>query len=163
VMNLCTNAVQAMGESGGTLDITVRPVKVSAEFAHRHPPLRDGECVCLSVTDTGPGMPQAILDRLFEPFFTTKAPGVGTGLGLSVVHGVVQNHDGAIVVESRPGDGTTFDVYLPAVGAGSRSGQETSMDKPTPSPGRRILFVDDEQAIARLAQVMLRSLGHTAT
>ena len=163
VMNLCTNAVQAMGESGGSLEVAVEAVDASAEFARRHPPLREGKCVCLPVIDTGPGMPQAVLDRLFEPFFTTKAPGVGTGLGLSVVHGVVQNHEGAIVVETRPGDGTTFAVFLPAVTAPGRSGKESVMDKPVPAPGRRILFVDDEASIARLAQVMLRSLGHSAT
>ena len=163
VMNLCTNAVQAMGESGGTLEVSVGGINASAEFARRHPPLREGKCVRLAVIDTGPGMPQAVLDRLFEPFFTTKAPGVGTGLGLSVVHGVVQNHDGAIVVESRPGDGTTFEVYIPAVGTPGRPGEGPAMEKPSPAAGRRILFVDDEAAIARLAQVMLRSLGHTAT
>src|SRR5262249_31924988 len=128
-----------------------------------HPPLRDGKCVRLTVVDNGPGMPQAVLDRLFEPFFTTKAPGGGTGLGLSVVHGVVQNHDGAIVFESRPGDGTAFGGDLPVVGAPGRGGEESAMEKPSPAAGRRILFVDDEAAIARLAQVMLRSLGHTAT
>jgi PAS domain S-box-containing protein len=163
VMNLCTNAVQAMGDSGGMLEIAVEEVDVSPEFARRHPPLREGKCVCLTIIDSGPGMPQAVLDRLFEPFFTTKAPGVGTGLGLSVVHGVVQNHEGAIVVESRPGDGTTFAVFLPAVMAPGRPGKESVMDKPVPAAGRRILFVDDEASIARLAQVMLRSLGHTAT
>jgi CheY-like chemotaxis protein len=106
-------------------------------------------------------MPQGVMDRLFEPFFTTKAPGVGTGLGLSVVHGVVQNHEGAIVVESRPGDGTTFEVYLPTVGAPSWPGEEPVTEKPT-AAGRRILFVDDEASIMRLAQVMLKTLGHTA-
>jgi len=109
-------------------------------------------------------MPQTVMDRLFEPFFTTKAPGVGTGLGLSVVHGVVQNHEGAIVVESRPGQGTTFEVYLPAVAAPSWTGDSPVADPTTaPTASRRILFVDDEAAIARLAQVMLKSLGHTAT
>ena len=164
VMNLCTNAVQAMGDAGGELLVTVRAVRVDAAFARRHPPLREGECVRLSVTDTGPGMPQGVMDRLFEPFFTTKAPGVGTGLGLSVVHGVVQNHEGAIVVESRPGNGTTFEVYLPAVGApdGARE-LPVSDNVATPAAGRRILFVDDEASIARLAQVMLKSLGHTVT
>jgi CheY-like chemotaxis protein len=103
------------------------------------------------------------MDRLFEPFFTTKAPGVGTGLGLSVVHGVVQNHEGAIVVESRPGDGTTFEVYLPAVGAPSWAEEDPVTEKTTAAAaGRRILFVDDEASIARLAQVMLKTLGHTA-
>jgi len=161
VMNLCMNSIQAMGESGGTLEVAVETLNVSAEFARRHPPLREGKCVRLKVTDTGPGMPQAVLDRLFEPFFTTKAPGVGTGLGLSVVHGVVQNHDGAIAVESRPGDGTTFEMYIPAVGPLRRVGEDGVMDKPGTAVGRRILFVDDEASIARLAQVMLRSLGHT--
>ena len=164
VMNLCTNAVQAMGDAGGELLVTVGAVHADAEFARRHPPLREGECVRLTVADTGPGMPQGVMDRLFEPFFTTKAPGVGTGLGLSVVHGVVQNHEGAIVVESRPGAGTTFEVYLPAVGAPSGVGELPVSDKVTnPALGRRILFVDDEASIARLAQVMLKSLGHTAT
>jgi signal transduction histidine kinase/CheY-like chemotaxis protein len=164
VMNLCTNAVQAMGDAGGELLVTVGTVDADSEFARRHSPLREGECVRLAVTDTGPGMPQSVLDRLFEPFFTTKAPGVGTGLGLSVVHGVVQNHDGAIVVESRPGNGTTFEVYFPAVGAPSWAGEVPVSEKPSAPPvGVRILFVDDEASIARLAQVMLKTMGHTAT
>jgi CheY-like chemotaxis protein len=161
VMNLGTNAIQAMGASGGKLNVAVEVVDVTAEFAARYPPLREGPWVRLSVSDTGPGMPQAVLDRLFEPFFTTKAPGVGTGLGLSVVHGVVQNHEGAIVVESRPGHGTTFDIYLPAIKTPSWSGEVSVNAKPI--AGRRILFVDDEGSIARLAQVMLRALGHAAT
>ena len=163
VMNLCTNAVQAMGDVGGTLVVSVAAVEVTADFARRHPPLRAGEFVRLAVADNGPGMEKAVLDRLFEPFFTTKAPGVGTGLGLSVVHGVVQNHEGAIVVESRPGEGTTFEVYLPAVGAPSWAGEVPVADKSTAAVSRRIFFVDDEASIARLAQVMLKTLGHTVT
>jgi signal transduction histidine kinase len=162
VMNLCTNSIQAMGDEGGRLEVTVEPVDIGPEFARRHPPLREGTCVRLDVADTGPGMPQAVLDRLFEPFFTTKAPGVGTGLGLSVVHGVVQNHEGAIVVRSRTGEGTAFEVYLPAVGSPSWSGEVIVTEKANAGSGRRILFVDDEASIARLAQVMLKSLGHTA-
>jgi CheY-like chemotaxis protein len=161
VMNLCTNAVQAMSDAGGNLTVSVELVEVTAGFASRYPPLREGSWIRLSVADTGPGMPQAVLDRLFEPFFTTKAPGVGTGLGLSVVHGVVQNHEGAVVVESLPGHGTTFDIYLPAMMSPSWSGEDVVDAKSV--AGRRILFVDDEASIARLAQVMLRGLGHTAT
>jgi len=162
-MNLCTNAVQAMGDAGGQLEVAIGSLEVSTEFATRHPPLREGLYVRLSITDTGPGMPQAVMDRLFEPFFTTKAPGVGTGLGLSVVHGVVQNHEGAIIVESSPGVGTTFAVYLPAINSPSWSGEEALTVSPEATSGRRILFVDDEASIARLGQVMLKSLGHSAT
>lgn len=164
VMNLCTNAVQAMGDEGGELEIAVDSLEVSADFARQYPRLREGPCLRLVVRDTGPGMPQLVLDRLFEPFFTTKAPGVGTGLGLSVVHGVVQNHEGAIVVKSGPGEGTRFEVYLPAINSPSWPGGEIVVNKkPEPKVGKRILFVDDESAIARLAQVMLKSLGHSAT
>lgn len=163
VMNLCTNAIQAMGDEGGELNVSVEPVEVSAEFARQHPPLREGLCVRLSVRDTGPGMPQLVLDRLFEPFFTTKAPGVGTGLGLSVVHGVVQNHEGAVVVKSRPGQGTKFDVYLPAINSPSWTGDVIVTDKQALPSGKRVLFVDDEASIARLAQVMLKGLGHATT
>jgi signal transduction histidine kinase len=163
VMNLGTNAVQAMGDAGGRLEIVVESVEVSSDFALRHAPLRAGASVRLAISDSGPGMPQAVLDRLFEPFFTTKAPGVGTGLGLSVVHGVVQNHEGAIVVESRPGNGTTFEVFLPAVKSPSWSG-ELPVSQTAASPiSRRILFCDDESSITRLADVMLRALGHTAS
>lgn len=163
VMNLCTNAIQAMGDEGGELSVSVEPIEVSAEFARQRPPLREGMCVRLSVRDSGPGMPQLVLDRLFEPFFTTKAPGVGTGLGLSVVHGVVQNHEGAVVVKSRPGEGTNFDVYLPAINSPSWSGDVIVTDKQTLPAGKRVLFVDDEASIARLAQVMLKGLGHATT
>jgi signal transduction histidine kinase len=163
IMNLCTNAIQAMGDEGGELEVSVEAVEVTADFGRQHPPLREGQTVRLSVRDSGPGMPQLVMDRLFEPFFTTKAPGVGTGLGLSVVHGVVQNHEGAIVVKSRPGQGTKFDVYLPAINSPSWQENGTVTDKKTPQAGKRVLFVDDEAAIARLALVMLKGLGHTTT
>lgn len=162
-MNLCTNAVQAMGDEGGELEVTIESLEVSAEFARQYPRLREGPYVRLGVRDTGPGMPQLVLDRLFEPFFTTKSPGIGTGLGLSVVHGVVQNHEGAIVVKTRPGEGTRFDVYLPAINSPSWTGEVIVTEKRTPSSAQRVLFVDDEAAIARLAQVMLKTLGYAAT
>ncbi|MSR52266.1 MAG: response regulator [Gemmataceae bacterium] len=161
-MNLFTNAVQAMGEAGGRLEVTIEPVDVTAEFASQHPPLREGLSVRFSVSDSGPGMPKTVLDRLFEPFYTTKAP-AGTGLGLSVVHGVVQNHGGAVVVESSPGAGTTFAVYLPASNSASWSGEASRPIAPEPLTSCRILFVDDETSIARLGQLMLKSLGHSAT
>lgn len=163
VMNLATNAVQAMGDAAGMLEVSAEGVDVTSEFARRHPPLREGLHVRLAVRDTGPGIPRAVVDRLFEPFFTTKAPGLGTGLGLAVVHGVVQNHEGAIIVDSQPEVGTAFEVYLPAINAPSWTGEVLVTEKAKPAAGRRILFVDDEASIARLAQVMLKNLGHTAT
>ena len=163
IMNLATNAVQAMGDGEGQLEVSAAAVDVMADFARRHPPLREGLHVRLAVRDNGPGIPQSVLDRLFEPFFTTKAPGLGTGLGLAVVHGVVQNHEGAIVVESQPGAGTAFEVYLPAINSPSWTGEVIVTEKPKPLPGKRVLFVDDEASIARLAQVMLKTLGHAAT
>jgi len=163
VMNLSTNAVQAMGDEGGLLKVSVEPTEVTAEFARLHPPLREGLYVQLTVRDTGPGIPQTVLDRLFEPFFTTKSPGLGTGLGLAVVHGVVQSHEGAIVVRSEPGVGTAFEVYLPAINSPSWAGEDSATDKSSPVAGKRVLFVDDEVSIAKLAKVMLNNFGHSVT
>ena len=112
VMNLCTNSAQAMGDAGGQLRVAVEAVAIGPEFARRHPPLREGECVRLTVADTGPGIPQGVMDRLFEPFFTTKAPGVGTGLGLHISNNVVLRHGGEINVESKAGR-TCFTITLP--------------------------------------------------
>jgi signal transduction histidine kinase len=163
VMNLATNAVQAMGDTAGQLKVSGEAIDVTAEFARRHPPLREGWYLRLTVRDSGPGIPQSVIERLFEPFFTTKAPGLGTGLGLAVVHGVVQNHEGAIIVESQPDVGTAFEVYLPAINSPSWAGEVIVTEKAKAAAGKRILFVDDEASIARLAQVMLKTLGHAAT
>jgi signal transduction histidine kinase len=162
VMNLGTNAIHAMEGKSGTILISVEHVEIDADFARIHPPLQMGEYLRLRMADPGLGMQQGVVDRLFEPFFTTKPPGVGTGLGLSVVHGVVQSHEGAIIIETVPGEGTVFDIYLPALKKKSMQAEPVA-ETPMSSTEKRILFVDDEPAIVRLAQVMLTSFGYEVT
>jgi signal transduction histidine kinase len=115
ILNLCTNAVHAMREAGGTLDIRLDAVEVQGPPTSQHPVLRPGSYAWLSVRDTGHGMSPDVLEHIFEPFFTTKGVGEGTGMGLAVVHGIVTHHGGAVTVHSTPGQGTTFDIYLPRV------------------------------------------------
>jgi len=119
--------------------------------------------VCLRVSDDGAGMSREVLEHIFEPFFTTKTYGTGTGLGLSVVRGIVRNHDGAITVASDPGKGTTFQLYFPAV-AGAAAERSRAQDGPLPSPsrggGRRVLYLDDEEALVALASRLLERLGY---
>ena len=113
VMNLCTNAEHAMRGRPGRLEIALEPKQVDEAFANQNPDLRPGRYARLCVRDNGCGMPGELLNRIFEPFFTTKEPGQGTGLGLSVVHGIVKSHDGVILVQSQPGQGTEFQIFLP--------------------------------------------------
>jgi PAS domain S-box-containing protein len=162
IMNLCTNAWHALPESGGHIDISLRAVEVTVERAMRHGTLRPGTYVRLAVADNGRGMDAATQARIFEPFFTTKSPSQGSGLGLSVVHGIVKAHRGAILVESQPGQGATFEVYLPA-----RSSDQPSVAQPvTVIPrgrGERILFVEDEPIVARSTEEILKRLGYAVT
>ena len=115
LMNLCTNAAHAMRERGGTLDIRVFKTSLQEGNPMPLPNMKAGEYIVLKVSDTGSGMTPETLNQVFDPFFTTKQPGEGTGLGLSVVHGIVKSHDGYIAVESEPEKGTTFHVYLPRI------------------------------------------------
>ena len=127
VMNLLANARDALGSDGGTIEISTRVVFLETEIETGDMRLRPGFYVCLRVRDSGAGMDSRIRERLFEPFFTTKAPGKGEGLGLSVVHGIVASHGGAVSVESEPGRGTCFDVYLPV----ARPRASTAREEPT--------------------------------
>ena len=162
LMNLGTNAAHAMGDRGGRLEIRLQTVALDAGAATIAPELREGRYVTLSVSDTGSGMDRATLERIFEPFFTTKAPGHGTGLGLSVVHGIMKSHDAAITVESRPGLGTTFQLYFPVA--------DTTVTEPAPPTaenirghGEHVLCVDDEEAILYVATLILQGLGYRVT
>ncbi|MBA4261301.1 MAG: hypothetical protein C0443_04570 [Comamonadaceae bacterium] len=162
IMNLCTNAWQAMGRQPGDITVALCPEHVDASRALQLGGIGSGDYVCLSVADNGPGMDAETQRRIFEPFFTTKAPGSGTGLGLSVVHGIVQSHHGAITVHSAPGEGTRFDVYLPLACDTGAAGALPPESVPTPAPahaGRHIVYVDDYEALVFLAGRLLRKQG----
>lgn len=114
VMNLCTNAIQAMKDKGGTLAIELKETEVDQASAIADN-ISPGSYLMLSISDTGPGIPENIIERIFDPYFTTKGNGEGTGLGLSVVYGVIKNYKGAVKVKSIPGTKTTFDIILPRI------------------------------------------------
>jgi PAS domain S-box-containing protein len=161
VMNLCTNAGHALRGHGGLLEVRLDSLVVDAAIAARLGGVREGPYVRLAVSDTGCGMEPAIRDRVFEPFFTTKAPGEGTGLGLSVVHGIVTGHGGAITVYSEPRRGTTFHVYLPADGDAADAA-ELRTELPV-GAGEHVLVVDDEELLAEVTRSMLESAGYRVT
>lgn len=162
VMNLCTNAVHAMEETGGMLQ-----VRLEDEFLEENNRkeswvgLHPGQYLKISVSDTGIGIHPDIIDKIFEPYFTTKGPGQGTGLGLAVIHGIVQSYGGDIHVESETGKGTTFRVLLPIAEVEVLPNRETRAQ--LPRGDERILFVDDEPAAIAAIQPMLASLGYRVT
>ncbi|HTI73040.1 MAG TPA: response regulator [Candidatus Limnocylindria bacterium] len=157
VMNLCTNACQAMADSGGVLEIEESVVVLKGSEPQSNLDLLSGTYVRLTVSDTGVGMDKATLQHIFEPFFTTKSG--GTGLGLAVVHGIVKSHDGAIAVESHPSIGTTFYVYLPAVDEPVKQ-TVPAVSRISHGHGERILFVDDEEALALIGKKILERFGY---
>lgn len=159
IMNLCTNAADAMREQGGTLDIQLRNIELAVGNPAAIPQLPAGSYVCLSVADTGHGMERKTMDRIFDPFFTTKGPGRGTGLGLSVVHGIVKNVGGGIAFTSEPGKGTTFQVFLPRTDLPEASAEEGTTAA-LPGGRERILLLDDEEDLIFAGQKMLESLGY---
>ncbi|HNY63870.1 MAG TPA: PAS domain S-box protein [Deltaproteobacteria bacterium] len=162
IMNLCTNAYQAMMEKGGVLKVSLESREVDEAFAREHPPLSPGTCAVLTVEDTGEGMDQETMSRIFEPFFTTREKTRGTGLGLSTVHGIVETLSGAVVVASRLGHGSTFSVFLPAHADGLRELPVIREGVPSGN-GERILMVDDETAILELTKSMLEPMGYAVT
>jgi two-component system cell cycle sensor histidine kinase/response regulator CckA len=157
-MNLCTNALHAIGDQGGKLEIAVEETEIDHAQKQGTLGLDVGPYVRVSVTDTGGGIPPEILGKIFDPYFTTKAKGVGTGLGLAVVHGIVRKSGGAIQVESVPGHGTTFHILLPRVD--QPSAQRVEQPGIPIGGSERILFVDDEMMLAGIGQQMLKRLGY---
>jgi PAS domain S-box-containing protein len=158
VMNLASNSVQAMPQ-GGVLRVELEAERVAAARAVTLGSVAPGHYIVLKLTDTGTGIREDVLERMFDPFFTTKEVGVGTGLGLSLVHGIVTSGGGAIDVATKLGQGSTFTVYLPRSG----DAPAPAVDESSPLPrgaGQRVLVVDDEEPLVRLATQTLESLGY---
>jgi len=158
VMNLVTNGVQAMAP-GGLLRVSLNTVTLDSARIATTGTVAVGDYIQLKVADSGSGIPAGILDRIFDPFFTTKEVGVGTGLGLSLVHGIVTEVGGAIDVETAPGAGSVFTVYLPRAGDAAEDSEDEMPDLPR-GDGQRVLIVDDEEPLVRLATETLEELGY---
>lgn len=161
LMNLCTNCAHAMRDSGGVLSVSLAEEKIESESGQFYN-LPPGKYMKLSVSDNGVGMEREVLERIFEPFFTTKEVGEGSGMGLSVVHGIVQSHNGAIDVQSAPGKGTTVVILFPKIDPDQETFSVTT-EESLPKGNERILFVDDEESLTRLAKEMLSYLGYDVT
>ncbi len=161
LINLATNASHAMRKRGGQLAFGLNKVAVTQKHQIPGAELSPGTYVELTVSDTGTGMPEEVCRRIFEPFFTTKGPGEGTGMGLAVVYGIVKNHDGEIVVESEPGRGSVFRVFLPLSEAAAGKPIEEQSHAPVGKEG--ILLVDDEPGVLQAASRTLQRLGYSVT
>ncbi len=162
VVNLCTNAAYAMKDTKGTLEVGLLDFVADDAFIRNHPGLKPGKHLLLKVSDTGSGIPPENLDKIFEPFFTTKPQGEGTGLGLSVVHGIVRSFGGAITLSSKVGEGTTFNVFLPVVN-GIRREEDAARRSDMPRGSEKILLVDDEIPVLNTMKTILKNLGYSVT
>jgi len=158
VMNLCTNAYHSMKEKGGIMEVTLEDIEIDSKDIPVHEHMAPGPYVKLSVSDTGCGIEDSVKERIFEPYFTTKKSGEGTGLGLSVIHGIVKNYGGIIKLYSEAGKGSTFHVYLPKIETGEI--KKITRSAALPKGTETILFVDDEKAIAMGVKEILEKLGY---
>ena len=159
LMNLCTNAHHAMAEKGGVLELALDRKHIDSQTTADFPELCPGAHLCLTLRDTGCGIPPEVRNRIFDPYFTTKGKDLGTGLGLAVVHSIVHSHRGAIRVKSEPGMGSEFSIFLPIF-----HGKNPTAELPPgqlPRGSERILFVDDEDALADLGKRILEHLGYS--
>ena len=161
LINLCTNAFHAMEQTGGILAITLKDCELSQENLVNHQKVQPGSFVVLSVSDTGTGIDPDIWGRIFDPYFTTKELGKGTGMGLSIVHGIVTSYGGFITSESEPGKGTMFRVFFPAIKEAIES-EVKPVEVALPGT-ERILFIDDEEDLVKMGKVMLEHLGYEVT
>jgi CheY-like chemotaxis protein len=162
LINLSSNAFQSMDKKAGTLAISLRPTIITEDLkTNHHADLKPGEYVLLSISDDGRGIDPNIKDKIFDPYFTTRDIGQGTGLGLSVVQGIVQNHGGTVEVESAVGVGSTFRIYLPC--SQKQTLAAPVLKRPIPTGNEKILFVDDEPSIGKAARSILNRLGYDVT
>ena len=159
LMNLCTNAIHAMEDSGGVLKVNLKDVVLDKKDLFIG--MRPGHYVEIEVADTGVGIAPELIKSIFDPYFTTKGPGKGTGMGLAMAHGIIESYGGKICVDSQLGRGTKFSIYLPV----SKRLETLRSYEPEqlPSGTERILFVDDEAPIAKIGSHILESLGYTVT
>ncbi len=156
LLNLCVNARDAMPD-GGKITVGAENVTVDEHFARLQGKAKPGPHVQFFVTDTGTGIPPEIIEKIFEPFFTTKELGKGTGLGLSTVLGIVKSHDGFLDIESKPGVGTTFKIFIPAVPVAHDSSQVTKSEVLPKGNGETILIVDDDPSIREVTRATLEA------
>lgn len=159
LMNLVTNAAHAMEASGGVLNVSLKDKVLEGKDLLIG--MRQGDYLELEVSDTGPGIPPEIIGSIFDPYFTTKGPGEGTGMGLATVHGIVESYGGKITVNSPPGKGSSFKIYLPITK--KRKASIPQKAEPLPTGRERILFVDDEAPIAKMGSQMLKRLNYSVT
>ena len=162
-MNLITNAYHAVEQTGGTIHVALKETLIEKDIWQDSDSSKPGKFACITISDTGTGIDQTLIDKIFDPYFTTKELGKGTGLGLSVVHGIVKDHGGDIRVSSEVGRGTVFHVYLPLLEGADGSMIDTANRKTYPTGSESILLVDDEEAIARMLQIMLEKQGYQVT
>ncbi|MFH0996010.1 MAG: PAS domain S-box protein [Pseudomonadota bacterium] len=160
-MNLITNAFHAVEQTGGTINLELKETEFGRDDLYDNS-IKAGKYACISISDTGTGIDQALMHKIFDPYFTTKELGKGTGLGLSVVHGISKEHGGDIRVYSEVGKGTTFNVYLPLLEA-AKDSEAVAVTRKYPTGHERILLVDDEEPILRMEQMMLERLGYQVT
>ncbi|WP_395748760.1 PAS domain S-box protein [Prosthecobacter sp.] len=159
LLNLCVNARDAMPNGGGLM-LSAANLDIDLSYASMVPEVSPGAYVLLTVGDTGSGIPPEIMERIFDPFFTTKGLGKGTGLGLSTVHGIVKSHGGILKVDSKPGAGTSFHVYLPAAVEQEGAAESEGASAPPSGQGELVLVVDDEPAITSAARSVLEANGY---
>jgi PAS domain S-box-containing protein len=158
LMNLCTNASHAMQAKGGILQVELQDTNLGPNITSQYPDLKPGPFLKLSVSDTGHGIPRGVMDQIFNPFFTTKEKGEGTGMGLAVVHGIVKKCGGTIGVQSEPGKGSRFDIFIPAIESHSMPRKNT--EEAISGGTEKILIVDDEPALVEIGEQLLKGLGY---
>ncbi|RJP80887.1 MAG: PAS domain-containing sensor histidine kinase [Desulfobacteraceae bacterium] len=163
IMNLCVNAGHAMGDSGGILRVSLQEMDHIDAGTSSFSELTPGRYQKISVSDTGHGIPKADMERIFDPFFTTKEKGKGTGMGLAVVHGIVQSYGGAISVDSEPGKGSTFNIFLPVDASIPLLNADQEKGIPLPTGNENILLIDDEETLVDIGRRMIERLGYQVT
>jgi len=162
IVNIFTNAAYSINKNNGLISVLLEDVEVDSDFAMKHPGLKTGKHIILKISDTGHGMDSQIIEHIFDPFFTTKPPGEGTGLGLSVVHGIVKNFKGIITVYSEVGRGTSFNIIIPALASYEIEQQEREEENII-GGNERILLIDDEKMIVDSINTILQNLGYNVT